>query len=221
MAPDVFGSSKCCSASMNDKMSGPPVASRSTRRSATVTISVPLAANASRIASPEENLPVPTIRRDAKARPAITSGSSRRSSMRCERPPIRWPRLLPPPALPGSGSSGRRRRQAASQPGAPSSPRAWVFTRIIRPASEPRRGRSDLGHEVDRTEQLLGAIELGGDERRFRRAFGVVLREQEQVQRFVRADLHPTLVEELADRELPREQDVVLLGVPVHVVDEV
>src|SRR5687768_4828149 len=47
---------------------------RSARRSATVTISVPLAANASRIASGDENLPVPIISRDRNSRPAILNG---------------------------------------------------------------------------------------------------------------------------------------------------
>ena len=61
---------------MNSRMSGPPVASRSTRRRATVTISVPEASRASRITSNEPNLPVPTISREPNARPAMTSGSA-------------------------------------------------------------------------------------------------------------------------------------------------
>ncbi len=47
---------------------------RSARRNATVTISVPLAASASRIDSGEENLPVPRISRDENSRPAMTNG---------------------------------------------------------------------------------------------------------------------------------------------------
>ena len=45
-----------------------------TLRSATVTISVPLAAMASRIASLEENFPVPRISRELNSRPAMVSG---------------------------------------------------------------------------------------------------------------------------------------------------
>src|SRR5688572_13071674 len=56
-------------------MSGPPVASRSTRRRATVTISVPEAARASRITSCEPNFPVPMMSRDENVRSPILSGS--------------------------------------------------------------------------------------------------------------------------------------------------
>jgi len=47
---------------------------KSARRNATVTIPVPLAAKASRIASGDANLPVPTSRRDPNERPAIVKG---------------------------------------------------------------------------------------------------------------------------------------------------
>src|SRR5271154_1934381 len=47
---------------------------KSARRNATVTISVPLAAIASRIASGDGNFPVPKTRRDWKLRPAIVNG---------------------------------------------------------------------------------------------------------------------------------------------------
>src|SRR5689334_24900788 len=50
--------------------------SRSTRRTATVTISAPDASIARTISSFERYLPVPTIRRDRNARPAISSGAS-------------------------------------------------------------------------------------------------------------------------------------------------
>ena len=50
-------------------------ASRSTRRSATVTISVPEAASASAMTSGLENLPVPMIRRELKVRPPSVSRS--------------------------------------------------------------------------------------------------------------------------------------------------
>jgi hypothetical protein len=46
---------------------------KSARRSATVTISVPLALNASRISSFEANFPVPTSKRDVNSRSAIFS----------------------------------------------------------------------------------------------------------------------------------------------------
>ena len=46
---------------------------RSARRSATVTISAPLASNADRIASGEENLPVPSKSLEPNARPAIVN----------------------------------------------------------------------------------------------------------------------------------------------------
>ncbi len=62
---------------MNSKMfaNGSCFPLKSTRRNATVTISVPLAASASRIASGDENFPVPSIRREPNSRPAITNGS--------------------------------------------------------------------------------------------------------------------------------------------------
>jgi hypothetical protein len=56
---------------MKFRMSSPSGASRSTRRSATVTISVPDASSASRMTACEPNLPVPVIRRDENARPAM------------------------------------------------------------------------------------------------------------------------------------------------------
>src|SRR5438046_924920 len=49
--------------------------SRFTRRTATVTISAPEAAIACRVCSPFLYLPVPTMRRELKARPAITNSS--------------------------------------------------------------------------------------------------------------------------------------------------
>ena len=49
---------------------------KSMRRSATVTISAPDAAIASRVSSSEAYLPVPVIRRLRKRRPAITRASS-------------------------------------------------------------------------------------------------------------------------------------------------
>ena len=47
---------------------------KSARRIATVTSSAPLAANASRIASEDENLPVPKINRERNSRFAMTNG---------------------------------------------------------------------------------------------------------------------------------------------------
>ena len=47
-----------------------------TRRTATVTMSAPEAACACAITACDEYLPVPTISRDAKVRPAITKGES-------------------------------------------------------------------------------------------------------------------------------------------------
>ena len=52
---------------------GSPLPERSARRSATVTISVPLATSASRINSFEANLPVPTSSREVNSRSAIFS----------------------------------------------------------------------------------------------------------------------------------------------------
>jgi hypothetical protein len=46
---------------------------KSARRRATVTNSAPLASKASRMASGDENLPVPKMRRERKMRPAMTS----------------------------------------------------------------------------------------------------------------------------------------------------
>ena len=50
-------------------------ASKSMRRTATVTISEPEAVRASRIVSNVSNLPVPVSRREPNSRPAMTSGS--------------------------------------------------------------------------------------------------------------------------------------------------
>ena len=47
---------------------------KSARRRATVTISAPLAARASRMASGDENFPVPMMSRDRNIRPAMTNG---------------------------------------------------------------------------------------------------------------------------------------------------
>src|ERR1043166_5997503 len=52
-----------------------PVAERSTRRTATVTISVPEASCAAFMTACDEYFPVPTTRREENGRPAITSGS--------------------------------------------------------------------------------------------------------------------------------------------------
>src|SRR5215213_4027371 len=49
---------------------------KSALRSATVTISVPLASRAAAMLSFDENLPVPSRRRDRKARPAMRRGSA-------------------------------------------------------------------------------------------------------------------------------------------------
>jgi hypothetical protein len=49
-------------------------ASRSTRRTATVTISAPEARNAATVCSASLYLPVPTISRDTKVRPPIARG---------------------------------------------------------------------------------------------------------------------------------------------------
>src|SRR5258706_4562899 len=61
---------------MNSRMlaKGSPRPVRSARRSATVTISAPLTASASRIASGDANLPVPRISRERNSRPAIVIG---------------------------------------------------------------------------------------------------------------------------------------------------
>src|SRR5688572_20430206 len=162
---------------MNSRMSGPPVASRSTRRSATVTISVPLASSASRIASPDENFPVPTMRRDANARPAMTRGSS----MRCERPPV--PVATSPPSAgvirirffgspPASGSLSAR---------CPELPAYAVFPMDYTPPRGRRVRPSGFDvDEVEAAEELLGPVQLGRHERDVGRALRVVLREQEE-----------------------------------------
>src|SRR5947208_5900948 len=145
---------------MNSRMSGPPLASRSTRRNATVTISVPLASNAARIASPLANFPVPTMRRDANARPAISS----------------LPFIAPSAGITPIRFPGRRRDLAASQPGCPSSPCASILPRgRVRPS-----GCS--GHEVDVGEDVFRPVHLLHHERDVLRAARVVLREQELVQ---------------------------------------
>ena len=78
LAPLVFGRSRYFFGSMNSRMfaNGSFFPLRSARRSATVTISVPLAASASRIDSGDGNLPVPRSSRDRKARPAIVRSPS-------------------------------------------------------------------------------------------------------------------------------------------------
>ena len=64
----MLGSSTYFLRSMASSRLGPlPV--RSTRRSATVTISAPDASSASRVSSSEAYLPVPTMMRDVKVRP--------------------------------------------------------------------------------------------------------------------------------------------------------
>src|SRR2546429_2966709 len=179
-------------------MSGPPVASRSTRRNATVTISVPLAASASRIASPLENFPVPTMRRDPNTRPAIVSLSSIAPSAGIT--PIRF--------------AGRRRAVAASQPGCPSSPCATILPRVrVRPS-----GRA--GHEVDVGEDVFRPVHLLHNERDVLRAARVVLGEQELVQLFVRADLQSVGAHVLADRVLPGKEDVLFGNVPMHPIGQ-
>src|SRR5882757_9034805 len=61
---------------MNSRMlaNGSFLPLKSARRRATVTISVPLAASASRMASGDENFPVPRISRERNSRPAMTRG---------------------------------------------------------------------------------------------------------------------------------------------------
>jgi len=49
---------------------------KSARRSATVTISAPLASNAARINSGDENFPVPKIKREENSRSAIVKGKT-------------------------------------------------------------------------------------------------------------------------------------------------
>ena len=75
IAPLVFGRIRYRFGSRNSRMFayGSFFPLRSARRSATVTISAPLAASASRIASGDENFPVPRMRRELNRRPAITS----------------------------------------------------------------------------------------------------------------------------------------------------
>jgi hypothetical protein len=72
-APEVFGSRRR-SSGMKAVMSSSR-ASKSTRRTATVTISQPEASSASRITGNDGYFPVPVIRRDRKARPAIVNSS--------------------------------------------------------------------------------------------------------------------------------------------------
>src|SRR6187551_768235 len=71
--PEVFGRRRT-SSGRNDVMSSPG-ASKSIRRTATVTISVPEAATASRIVSKESYLPVPRRRREPNSRPAMVNVS--------------------------------------------------------------------------------------------------------------------------------------------------
>ena len=75
-APLVLGRRRYFFGSMNSRMlaNGSCFPLRSARRKATVTISVPLAARASRMTSLEENFPVPTRRREENSRPAIFKG---------------------------------------------------------------------------------------------------------------------------------------------------
>src|SRR5439155_18711307 len=73
-APDVFGSS-ATPGGTKSRMSPSPTRSRSTRRSATVTISARLASTASRISGCDPNFPVPTTSRLPNVRAPTTSGS--------------------------------------------------------------------------------------------------------------------------------------------------
>ena len=74
-APLVFGKRRKRFGSMKSRMfaNGSCFPERSARRSATVTISVPLATSASRINSFEANLPVPTSNREVNSRSAMRS----------------------------------------------------------------------------------------------------------------------------------------------------
>src|SRR5207245_6146686 len=74
-APLVFGNRRNFMSSMKSIMfeNGTCLPERSARRNATDTISVPLAISASRIASFEENFPVPTSNREVNSRSAIFS----------------------------------------------------------------------------------------------------------------------------------------------------
>jgi hypothetical protein len=71
--PDVFGRSST-SSGRNDVMSSPG-ASKSIRRTATVTISEPDERTASRIVSKVSYLPVPRKRRERNSRPAMVNVS--------------------------------------------------------------------------------------------------------------------------------------------------
>src|SRR6187551_964298 len=71
--PEVFGRRRT-SSGRNDVMSSPG-ASKSMRLTATVTISAPEAATASRIVSKVSYLPVPRNRREPNSRPAIVKAS--------------------------------------------------------------------------------------------------------------------------------------------------
>ena len=85
--PAVFGSSST-PASASTSISEPRGAAGSTRRSATVTSSLPLAAIASASSSSEGKPPVPSSRRERSVRPAIVSASAsgrRVGSRRCRR----------------------------------------------------------------------------------------------------------------------------------------
>src|SRR5436190_23494119 len=77
--PEVFGRSSTSSGT-NVVMSSPG-ASKSIRRTATVTISAPEATTASRILAKLSYFPVPRIRRDPKLRPAIVSVSCTRPKL--------------------------------------------------------------------------------------------------------------------------------------------
>src|SRR4051794_36345755 len=74
-APEVFGSSVMAGGTKS-RMSPSPARLRSTRRSATVTISAPEASSASRMTVCAANLPVPTSSREVNGRPPMTSGSA-------------------------------------------------------------------------------------------------------------------------------------------------
>jgi hypothetical protein len=69
--PEVFG--KNSTSSGRKAVMSPSLSSKSTRLTATVTISAPAAATASRIVSKLSYFPVPRMRREPKLRPAIVS----------------------------------------------------------------------------------------------------------------------------------------------------
>src|SRR5438034_11536112 len=94
---------------------------RSARRSATVTISAPLASSASRIFSGEENFPVPRIRREPNSCPAMVNGrftkgiarehrSSRAGCRECRSRPGNRGRILTLPPWQGCSPSPREGR---------------------------------------------------------------------------------------------------------------